>query len=625
MSYIDFSFSLIPYWSNNLSDVSGNGIELVFSPTKDTDDFDYDTDWVINSYKPSIGYCTITNYSGSSDYIRKKTLDGNENATNDRYFNLIINPGVDSSDNFYLSYYNTNLEAQFETLELVDLSNGTYGTNYRINLLTKDMSVGNYNVNIISDDNINKIYVQNDSNSYDYTNTEILWKDSNITWVLHCKPKLPIIQCLEQTPQLNSVQMINPYTFNNVSYNNNGFIGVYNGNYELTGVTDSHPIGFVINDTEKFEVIQGTIYGTKEKDGIPITYYTCSTNNIIFNVKGDFGTISYDCFHHGYMGGKLRLRYTDICPIILEPPGPAPYTFPTTGLTSTTSTATLICTIEGKEYGRVAAFFDDDDLRTPSGGNSISLIPVNGKYVASVNIGFLDSESGELNFKIKYMDIITGYIYVCTPTYNITAGDIDGSIDNPISFTLDNTMTQTITTSPGWKWISFCVDLSNKILNNTIVNNVTSEAILIKAKEGAVSSATYYDIGGYTGWNPTYLDATVWKNGISYQLYNKTNDTSTLSLTNTIISSINISISPGWNWIGFINTTEKTINNVIPNGKPGYFIKAKEGAVSSATWYDVDGYTGWSAPNFKIIPGEGYQFFLDETIFNSNEIINITN
>ena len=106
MSYIDFSFNLIPYWSTGSSDVSGNGIQLVFDRTKITDVFDYNTDWVINSYLSSIGYCTIKNYSGSSDYIRKKTLDGSANALSERYFNLIINPGIDSSNNFYLSYDN---------------------------------------------------------------------------------------------------------------------------------------------------------------------------------------------------------------------------------------------------------------------------------------------------------------------------------------------------------------------------------------------------------------------------------------------------------------------------------------------------------------------------------------
>ena len=186
MSYIDFSFNLIPYWSTGSSDVSGNGIQLVFDRTKITDVFDYNTDWVINSYLSSIGYCTIKNYSGSSDYIRKKTLDGSANALNDRYFNLIINPGIDSSNNFYLSYDNTNLGYEFNKLELVDFSNGTYGSNYKINLLTNTSSVGSYNVNFSTTNNITKISIKDNSNIYSYNNTTNLWTDSNINWFLFC-------------------------------------------------------------------------------------------------------------------------------------------------------------------------------------------------------------------------------------------------------------------------------------------------------------------------------------------------------------------------------------------------------------------------------------------------------
>ena len=37
------------------------------------------------------------------------------------------------------------------------------------------------------------------------------------------------------------------------------------------------------------------------------------TGEIQLEVLGDFGTVSYYCYNHGYMGGQKRLKYSDIC------------------------------------------------------------------------------------------------------------------------------------------------------------------------------------------------------------------------------------------------------------------------------------------------------------------------
>ena len=110
----------------------------------------------------------------------------------------------------------------------------------------------------------------------------------------------PNIQELNKTSQsFNYVQMTNPYTFNDVPYGDNNYIGMTTGTYTLTGVTSAHPIGFVINDTTKFEVISGTVHGNKTKvnsygESISTDYYTSDPSNIVIEVKGDFGKISYD-------------------------------------------------------------------------------------------------------------------------------------------------------------------------------------------------------------------------------------------------------------------------------------------------------------------------------------------
>lgn len=105
----------------------------------------------------------------------------------------------------------------------------------------------------------------------------------------------------------------NVYTFNTESYDNFTHIGLEINTYTFKNIPSAHPLGFVINDTSLFEVTSGTQfqgYEVKVVEGITITYYT---GDITVDVKGDFGTISYTCYNHGYMGGQNRLKFkTDI-------------------------------------------------------------------------------------------------------------------------------------------------------------------------------------------------------------------------------------------------------------------------------------------------------------------------
>ena len=94
------------------------------------------------------------------------------------------------------------------------------------------------------------------------------------------------------------------YYFNEL--NSKLFLGI--GTYYINDIPKEHPLGFVINDTSVFEVISGTIFNQNEKtiDGVSMIYYT---GNIIIHVKADFGTISYSCYYHGYMGGENNLEF----------------------------------------------------------------------------------------------------------------------------------------------------------------------------------------------------------------------------------------------------------------------------------------------------------------------------
>ena len=122
------------------------------------------------------------------------------------------------------------------------------------------------------------------------------------------------IQCLKKsssnTIDVNDYGSGNLYEFNGETYDSNTKIGVTIGTYTITNVPTAHPIGFVINNTDQFEVTGGTIEGPRDVSGITVQHYS---GNVVFVVKADFGTISYNCYNHGPMGGTNNLTYSQIC------------------------------------------------------------------------------------------------------------------------------------------------------------------------------------------------------------------------------------------------------------------------------------------------------------------------
>ncbi len=98
--------------------------------------------------------------------------------------------------------------------------------------------------------------------------------------------------------------------------------GVYQmaaGTYTLSNVPATHPIAFHNNGKESLISYTGTINGGT-KTGLDGNTYTYYAGNITVTVNGDFGTISYECYNHGYMGGENNLTYNVSCSVAPTPP-----------------------------------------------------------------------------------------------------------------------------------------------------------------------------------------------------------------------------------------------------------------------------------------------------------------
>jgi len=107
----------------------------------------------------------------------------------------------------------------------------------------------------------------------------------------------------------NAVTVINSggnqYNFNGVY----GKFGAKIGTITLTGVPAGHPIAFINNGKTSQISYTGTVdEGTATgPDGNTYTFYS---GTVTLTVSADFGTISYYCKIHGYMGGQDNLVYT---------------------------------------------------------------------------------------------------------------------------------------------------------------------------------------------------------------------------------------------------------------------------------------------------------------------------
>lgn len=100
----------------------------------------------------------------------------------------------------------------------------------------------------------------------------------------------------------------------NIYYFDNKY-GAYqmgSGTYVLQNVPSAHPIAFHNFGKEDRITYTGTTSGGT-KAGLDGKTYTFYSGTVTVTVSGDFGTISYECYNHGYMGGQDNLIYNADC------------------------------------------------------------------------------------------------------------------------------------------------------------------------------------------------------------------------------------------------------------------------------------------------------------------------
>lgn len=98
-------------------------------------------------------------------------------------------------------------------------------------------------------------------------------------------------------------------TYNDVSANR---YGLYQGQYVVKNVPESHPIAIINSGRETHIKYYGSDF-FQTRLGPDEELYDFYYGSVIIEVFGDFGTVSIYDYHNGYCGGKNILIYSDVC------------------------------------------------------------------------------------------------------------------------------------------------------------------------------------------------------------------------------------------------------------------------------------------------------------------------
>ena len=260
-------------------------------------------------YNDRAAHTTTTSYFIPSNTVNTQISLTNHFGAEKNEYSADVDGSESYKDNLYSLYYKNYIRSVFNksnrlTKLKANLTNSfissfsladtvvVSGEKYNINRINLDIATGKADLELIS------IYAA-------------------ISYL--CLPSLFEVR-IETSPSGNL------YIFSN-SYN---LYQVAEGTYVLSNIPSAHPIAFHNNGKTSVFTYTGT-NSSGSKTGLDGNTYEYFWGDITLNILGDFGTISYECYNHGYMGGQNNLQYNASCITAPAPPsGEADLTVDTT-------------------------------------------------------------------------------------------------------------------------------------------------------------------------------------------------------------------------------------------------------------------------------------------------------
>lgn len=182
-----------------------------------------------------------------------------------------------------------------------------------------------------------------------------------------------------------------------------------------------------------------------------------------------------------------------------------------------------------------------------------------------------------------------------------------------LNFTSTQMMTQTTALAAGWSWWSTPIEITNGSDALTMLeNSLGNSCIRIQSKSGYLD---YIEFEGMSFWDGNIT-------GIANEQMYKISTSAVSSVTMTGYpanpSQHSITISNGWNWIGFPSSSSMSLDNAMSNftPEPEDVIKGKNGYAQYIVFED---FSFWDGNLTTLQPGQGYMYQS-----NSNEVKYLT-
>lgn len=190
-----------------------------------------------------------------------------------------------------------------------------------------------------------------------------------------------------------------------------------------------------------------------------------------------------------------------------------------------------------------------------------------------------------------------GETYVnVTPSLIFEEGSLTGTPSAPQTFATHSLIKQNIPLKQGWTWVSFPIKSSQLNSSNGLFQNVNPTV-------GDVSMGqSNFDQYASNGWIGSLTSTGGYAMANSYKVKVSAIDTIVLSGSITLPDSVPVSVTPGWNWIGFTSLKNIPVNEALGNYSAvnGDLLKGQ----FSFAYYDTQ--MGWLGSLATMIPGEGY-------------------
>lgn len=215
------------------------------------------------------------------------------------------------------------------------------------------------------------------------------------------------------------------------------------------------------------------------------------------------------------------------------------------------------------------------------------------------------NEADNEDITLRVWDASEGQIHGdVTPAITFLSNSIMGTSTNPQDIIASNAITNTLSLNSGWSWVSFNLETSKLAYVDSIFSGIGTSGDLVKNQD-------YFDIyEPETGWLGTL---TLAHNGFAvedmYKVYLENGGT--VSYTGTPADPITtaISVSDGWNYIGYTPQVQLTLTEAMADLNPqsGDLIKNQ----GKFAMYDV--FLGWVGSLTKLQSGEGYMYFSNQS------------